>query len=46
MLTQQQEDLMVGTMLGDGNLSLVSQNSVNWRYRAIHQKPPISLLIT
>lgn len=35
-LTQHQKDLIIGTLLGDGNLQTESQGR-NWRYRAIQK---------
>lgn len=35
VLTQSQRDLIVGTLLGDGNLQTLNGNT--WRYRAIHK---------
>ncbi len=35
VLTQLQKDLIVGTLLGDGNLQTINGNT--WRYRAIHK---------
>lgn len=35
-LTQKQKDLLVGTLLGDGNLQ-TSNNGQTWRYRALHK---------
>lgn len=35
VLSQQQKDLIVGTLLGDGNLQTFNGNT--WRYRAIHK---------
>lgn len=37
MLTQQQKDLLFGTLLGDGNLQTVTDGRT-WRYRASHKK--------
>ena len=37
MLTQQQKDLLFGTLLGDGSLQ-TSNDGRTWRYRAIYQK--------
>jgi hypothetical protein len=34
--TQNQEDLLVGTLLGDGNLQTETKGR-NWRYRALHK---------
>lgn len=34
-LNQHQKDLLIGTLLGDGNLQTES-NGRNWRYRALH----------
>ena len=34
--TELQQDLLIGTLLGDGNLQTFSGNT--WRYRAIHKK--------
>jgi len=34
MLTQMQTDLLVGTLLGDGNLQFLGQN---WRYRVVQK---------
>ena len=36
MLTQQQKDLLFGTLLGDGNLQTFNDGRT-WRYRAIHK---------
>ena len=36
MITQQQKDLLFGTLLGDG--SLQTENGNTWRYRALHKK--------
>ena len=38
MITQQQKDLLFGTLLGDG--SLQTENGNTWRYRALHKKDP------
>lgn len=37
MLTQQQKDLIFGTLLGDGNLQTLN-NGRTWRYRAIQKE--------
>jgi hypothetical protein len=38
-LSQEQKDLLFGTLLGDGNLSTESTTTnANWRYRASHKK--------
>ena len=36
MITQQQKDLIFGTLLGDGNLQTENRGRT-WRYRAVHQ---------
>lgn len=36
MLTQEQKDLLVGTLLGDGNLQTNTKGRT-WRYRALHK---------
>jgi LAGLIDADG DNA endonuclease family len=36
-LTQEQKDLIFGTLLGDGNLQTES-NGTTWRYRALHSE--------
>lgn len=38
VLTQEQSDLMVGTLLADGNLSTHSPQVRTWRYRGIQKK--------
>lgn len=42
-LTQQQKDLLVGTLLGDGNLQTETQGNT-WRYRAIHKDEHVDYL--
>lgn len=42
-LTQLQKDLLVGTLLGDGNLSRNVEND-NWRYRALHTDKKLDYL--
>jgi hypothetical protein len=38
-LSQQQKDLLIGTLLGDGHLASSPKGvSHSWRYRAIHKK--------
>jgi hypothetical protein len=37
MLSQEQKDLLVGSLLGDGNLSSATQGRT-WRYRALQKK--------
>lgn len=37
-LKQEQSDLIVGTLLADGNLSTFSKTVKTWRYRAIQKK--------
>lgn len=37
-LTEKQQDVLVGTLLGDANLSTYSVNARTWRYRAIQKK--------
>ena len=36
-LNQEQKDILVGSLLGDGNLQTFSKGRT-WRYRAVHQK--------
>lgn len=36
-VTSHQKDLIIGTLLGDGNLSTNSPQGVTWRYRALHK---------
>lgn len=36
-LTQEQKDLVVGTLLGDGNLQTLTKGRT-WRYRALHKE--------
>jgi recombination protein RecA len=36
-LSQEQKDVVVGTLLGDGNLQ-TNNNGRTWRYRALHKK--------
>jgi hypothetical protein len=38
VLTQEQSDLIVGTLLADGNFSTFSLTAKTWRYRAIQKK--------
>lgn len=36
MLTDQQKNMLIGTLLGDGNCQ-TQNNGVSWRYRAVHK---------
>ena len=38
VLNQGQKDLIVGTLLGDGNLQTFSSTGSTWRYRALQKK--------
>lgn len=38
LLTEHQQDLLTGTLLGDGNLQTSSLTGETWRYRAIQKK--------
>jgi hypothetical protein len=42
-LTQEQKDLLAGTLLGDGNLQTETQGRT-WRYRALHKSEHVDYL--
>lgn len=42
-LTQEQKDLLVGTLLGDGNLQTETRGRT-WRYRALHTEKDVQYL--
>jgi hypothetical protein len=42
-LTQEQKDLLVGTLLGDGNLQTETSGRI-WRYRALHKAKDVNYL--
>lgn len=36
-ISQKQQDLLIGTLLGDGNLQTFTNSGQTWRYRALHK---------